>query len=493
MFPLPLELPSSDPLPRFVHGYASFRSQGGKSCFEVSAFPKNTEPFHGRLDDRRQAIKTLESLGFQIVAQSRLGAAIVGPSAAYEELTGGRLATRERLLHAEGAAQRYVTHVDIVGEGQPRALGLGKIKSPAIPIEGVVLERPRFLHGVWPSPLPPSVSTFHLRVPDDVALGVGAMEAHRKGVRGQNVKVAMVDSGQYAHPYFAAHGYNVQAAVSLVPGTSPAQDSIGHGTGESTNIFAAAPEAELHPFRAADDNGNLIAATSGFLKAKELKPGIITNSWGGDGPYPPPGPLDSSEMAWVLEIQDAVEQGILVVFSAGNGQFSVEPQIPQVLAAGGVNMANDLELQASDYASGYASPWFADRVVPDACGLVGMRPRAAYIMFPIPPGSPLDVEESRADDESPGDGTTDSDGWALFSGTSAAAPQLAGVAALLLSAKAGLTPAQIKNAITSTATDVTTGRCHPRFNNAATVGPDLATGAGLVNASAAVQFALTNF
>jgi len=459
----------------------------------LDAFAKSTEPFHGRPKDRNDAVKALDSLGFQIVAQSRLGAAIVGPPKAFEELTGGRLTTLNRLLHAEGATQRYVTHVDIVGEGQPRALGLGRIKSTAIPIEGVVLERPRLLHGVWPPPLPPSVATFHLRVPDDVALGIGALGAHRKGVRGQGVKVAMVDSGQYAHPYFAAHGYNVQPAVSLVPGTSPAEDSIGHGTGESTNIFACAPEIELHPFRASDDNGNLVAAISGFVKAKELKPNIITNSWGGDGPYPPPGPLDPSEMAWVLEIQDAVEQGILVVFSAGNGQFSAEPQIPQVLAAGGVYMANDLGLQASDYASGYASPWFADRVVPDACGLVGMRPRAAYIMFPVPPGSPLDVEESRADNESPGDGTTDSDGWALFSGTSAAAPQLAGVAALLLSAKPGLSPAQIKNAVTSTATDVTTGQCHPRFNNPATVGPDLATGAGLVNASAAVEFALANF
>ena len=44
-----------------------------------------------------------------------------------------------------------------------------------------------------------------------------------------------------------------------------------------------------------------------------------------------------------------------------------------------------------------------------------------------------------------------------------------------------------------TAIDVTTGRCHPRFNNPAEIGSDLATGSGLVNASAAVEYAINRF
>ncbi|MDO0917099.1 S8 family serine peptidase [Streptomyces sp. DT2A-34] len=48
-------------------------------------------------------------------------------------------------------------------------------------------------------------------------------------------------------------------------------------------------------------------------------------------------------------------------------------------------------------------------------------------MLPIPPGCTIDAEESDADD-----GTSRNDGWALFSGSSAAAPQIAGAAALLL-------------------------------------------------------------
>jgi subtilisin family serine protease len=143
----------------------------------------------------------------------------------------------------------------------------------------------------------------------------------------------------------------------------------------------------------------------------------------------------AQDAAFALEVKDAVEQGIFVIFSAGNGQFSVELQVPEVFAAGGVFMAPNTALQASDYASGYSSAFFPGRVVPDACGLVGLLPRAMYLMLPVPPGCELDRAMIQKDDEgNPGDGTAPNDGWGLFSGTSAAAPQVAGVAAVLLSA-----------------------------------------------------------
>jgi subtilisin family serine protease len=230
------------------------------------------------------------------------------------------------------------------------------------------------------------------------------------------------------------------------------------------------------------------------MKAKELKPQIITNSWGSDGPYPPPpGGPDEFDRAFALEVQDAIEKGILVIFSAGNGQFGIEPQVPGVLAAGGTYMSENLSLQASNYTSGYKSPWFEDVIVPTVSGLVGLLPRAQYIMLPIQPGCAIDINESQATADDPSDGTTATDGWALFSGTSAAAPQLAGVAALILGAKPGLKPAQVIEAMKKTALDVSAGRCHPRFNTPAMVGFDEATGFGLVNALEAVRFAKTNF
>ena len=90
-------------------------------------------------------------------------------------------------------------------------------------------------------------------------------------------------------------------------------------------------------------------------------------------------------------------------------------------------------------------------------------------------------------------GTTNADGWALFSGTSAAAPQLAGVAALIRSVRPNTPPQQVVQAMTATAIDVVAGRCHPRFNHQAVQAHDIATGFGLADASAAVQFAINNF
>jgi subtilisin family serine protease len=127
--------------------------------------------------------------------------------------------------------------------------------------------------------------------------------------------------------------------------------------------------------------------------------------------------------------------------------------------------------------------------VPTVSGLVGMRPRASYIMLPIPAGCPIDVERAAAGSGGgagdPPDGTSANDGWALFSGTSAAAPQVAGAAAVLRGIRGNATPAQVAQALSNTAVDVRAGRCHPRFNNSAGPGRDLATGFGLIDVSAA--------
>jgi subtilisin family serine protease len=120
-------------------------------------------------------------------------------------------------------------------------------------------------------------------------------------------------------------------------------------------------------------------------------------------------------------------------------------------------------------------------------GLVGMRPRASYIMLPIPAACPIDVERAAPGGGDPADGTGADDGWALFSGTSAAAPQIAGAVAVLRGIRGNATPAQVAQALSNTAVDVRVGRCHPRFNNPAGPGRDLATGFGLINVPAAAS------
>ncbi|WP_322760296.1 S8 family serine peptidase [Frankia sp. Cr2] len=490
----PAEFDSNSPVPDLVLGYVSVRSQGGVSVTEATDFT-SAEPFYAASGDWERARSDVEAAGLIVTAESRLGFSVAGPPAAYEELTSGEIVTREVLQRLAIGRTAYVTQLDIVGTDQPRSFAVGRAGSDAI--EAIVLERPRIHHNLFPSPIPPSIAKFHLTLPDDVAVLLGCVAAHRAGHVGSDVTVAMVDTGQYSHPYFLVHNYRVERPVAVVPGTSPSKDPVGHGTGESANIFAVAPGATLRPYRVTNKAGQLVGAITGFLRAKAGHPQIITNSWGGDLDYPTQDPLPPYYRAWVAEIRDAIETGIVVVFSAGNGQFSVEPQVPGVISAGGVYATAGVDLVASDYASGYASPFFPGIDVPTVSGLVGTIPRAQYLLLPIPPGCGIDVDESKpfvhpTFPDSP-DGTTADDGWALFSGTSAAAPQLAGAVAVLLGALPALTTAQITEALKASAVDVTAGHNHPRYNVAAGPGPDLATGAGLVNVSAALDYAQATF
>jgi subtilisin family serine protease len=493
---LPREIPSDNDIPQTLIGYISV--QGPESVFggTDTRLNQTAKAYHASKQDRDDVRHDLEKSGFTIIAESDLGFSVSAPGGGFEEITGGTLQAKERLTTVDSSYSVYVTHIDIVGDHQPTTLGVGRTASESLKVDGVVIEKPRVYQQVFPSPIPPNSPKYHLRLPEDVALALNAAAANQRGERGAGISIAMPDSGQYRHPFFTARAYTVRRPITVVPGTSPSRDPVGHGTGESANIFAVAPGADLQPIRASDNAGNLVGAIAGLLRAKELRPRIITNSWGSDGPYPPPSPPREDELAIAAEIQDAIEQGMLVVFSAGNGQSSIEPQVPGVLAAGGVYMDENGNLRASDYASGYQSPWFDNVVVPTVCGLVGLQPRAQYLMLPVQPDCQLDQEESQPDPPSDPttDGTLADDGWALFSGTSAAAPQLAGVAALILGARPNLTPAQVIQCMTETAVDIVAGRSFPqRFNNPATPGPDLATGSGLVNATAALEYAINNF
>jgi subtilisin family serine protease len=138
----------------------------------------------------------------------------------------------------------------------------------------------------------------------------------------------------------------------------------------------------------------------------------------------PPSSLPNSLKALEAEIQAAVESGITVVFSAGNGHYSFPGMMPEVIAAGGVFVDAHGAMKASDYASAFPSAIYSGRSVPDFCGLVGMKPHADYSMLPVPAAAEIDQGNAEHD------GTKPNDAWAVFSGTSAAAPQLVGVCAL---------------------------------------------------------------
>lgn len=313
-------------------------------------------------------------------------------------------------------------------------------------------------------PLPPFWNDkFRLRVPGDVAQILRAASAHQKGITGKGVRVAMPDTGFYRHPYHVAQGYNF-LAVTTPDALDQTSDQVGHGTGECANLFAVAPGINFIGVKMY--NPTLAVAT-----AVQLKPQVMTGSWGYHADLPGT-TMPNFLRPLYLTILDAVAQGITVCFSAGNGHYAFPACIPEVIAAGGVVVAEDMKYSATDYASGFESTWFPGRTVPDVCGLCGTQPTADYIVLPVAVTADLNKDG----------------GWGAFSGTSAASPMVAGACALLKEAQPSLTPVEIKHILMHTARDITTGTC--RQGHPAKPGPDLATGFGLVDADRAIDVVL---
>jgi len=468
-------------LPDRIFAQASPLSIGGRSmlaagqqikAYSVGAF--TSPPSLIALAQQR-----LLAAGFEILQTTPLAINISGTPDAFEKAFRTKIVEKEVSLPS-GATSTHLDSPDTDTLGLISTVGT----SFADVLEGVALEVPRaYLSPA--SATPPAVPYWHLDIPADVAQGCNATAVHRAGITGRGVRVAMVDSGWFRHPYYTAQGNNVDPVV-LAPGaTDSDRDESGHGTGESGNILAIAPDCKLLPVKA-----NFVNTIGAFNAAAALQPDVISCSWGSHSPFV----LSAADMALAASISAAVASGISVVFSAGNGHAGFPGQHPDVISAGGVFLRPDGTFEASDYASGFTSLIYPGRQVPDLCGLVGMRPKAIYIMLPVDPGDEIDTGNSGSVFPD-GDETAPDDGWAGFSGTSAAAPQLAGTVALIKQVAPSLAPADIKSLLMSAARDVTVGVCSPvpGLHNGlpAGPGPDDATGAGLVDVSAAVTAAWT--
>ena len=339
------------------------------------------------------------------------------------------------------------------------------------------------------SATPPIVDYWHLNVPRDLTQLLDATRVHQAGTTGKGIRIVMIDTGfDHSHPFFTSHGFT--SSVVLAPGANNrGTDPGSHGTGESTNIFSLAPGATFIGVKLDRDGDPQDGASilEGFQEALKHQPHVISISMGydlrTDDGQSPLAELPGSLKALEAEIHAAIASGIVVVFSAGNGHYSFPGQMPDVISAGGVFVDRNGSMQVSDYASAFKSEIYPGRNVPDFCGLVGLLPNADYIMLPVPPGQEIDRENAAHDETRP------TDAWAVFSGTSAAAPQLAGVCALLLEKNPGLKPAEIKAVLTRTAREITAGHGSPASDpdGAGESARDGAAGAGLVDAFSAWQ------
>jgi subtilisin family serine protease len=444
--------------PERVIAYVSVKSIGGLSLFDGRAVPRaeNIRQFTSERQEIYRACRRLEELGFEIERVSTLSVRISGPAEAFERRFGVKFEWEPRASMLRPSS-----------ESQARLLDTGFRE-----IEGIVFPEPLELH--QPSATSPPLNYFHLRMPDDVASIMNAHPVHADGYRGQNVRAAMIDSGfAWEHPYFQGKGYQLSA-------TQPAGsdvDANGHGTGESANLLAVAPEVRLYGIAMAD------SVLAFQIARDDLGVKAVSNSWG--SAYPTDGPGGFWAPYWKqleAEIALCAQQGMIVLFSGGNGGMSFTASMPETISVGGVYVDDQNAMQASDYASSFDSTRYPGEHVPQVCGLCGLLPAATYVALPIPPA--CEIDQARGGPSFPHkDETAVDDGWAVFSGTSAACPMVAGVVALILDKypNAGMT--EILQRLRASGRDVTAGAS--AMGDHAGPGPDAATGHGLVDAMAA--------
>lgn len=328
----------------------------------------------------------------------------------------------------------------------------------------------------WPKIAPESVNGNQVQSTEWNIDKVGAPAVWNAfGINGSGVVVGTIDTGfTYTHEALMTkwRGYNpanpsvpnpVGNWFDAVNGQSLPYDepTIPHGThvlgtilGQDPagqNIIGVAPGAKFINAKAFTPDGgyddDLLASGQWMLAPNNdpsLAPDIINNSWGGGSG------LDEWYRPMVQAWRDA---GILPVFSAGNenpppappGSVSAPANYPESFAVAATDR-NDIRGDFSRLGPGpYAGDLKPDIAAP------GVNVRSS-----VPGGYEA--------------------GW---SGTSMAAPHIAGTAALLLSYNAALTPDQLEQIMTSTATPLTDAT----YPNA----PNFGYGNGLVNAFNAVS------
>lgn len=397
-----------------------------------------------RADVVDRAARLLREAGFRVLQTAPTTINIAAPALVYEQAFGVLLRAEERPVLKSGR-EDSATFVACSADEMPGLIPTRGTRL-ARAVEGVALEDRAYFFELAE---PPAVADRDLDTPFDVARRLLADRAHADGIRGAGVHVAMVDSGWYAHAFFARHGLHPREVVAGPGAGRPDRDEHGHGTGESAHLFAVAPGADVSVVKMRQEN-----KVAAFNAAIALEPRVITNSWGGSRATRES--LTAIDLAMEAAVARAASLGITVVFAAGNGDWGFPAQHPEVIAAGGARLGPDGTPQASEQASGFQSRIYPGRRVPDIYGLIGRRPRASHVALPVPPGSLMDA--GLPGPTSAGiDPTEGHDGWAVMYGSSAAAPQVAGACALLLQRWPTATASDLRRALRGSAMDVLDG------------------------------------
>jgi serine protease AprX len=454
--------------------------------FTVTPKTRSGKPIQGArgmiaqvsLDDYRPdtdamagACDRLVALGFEVLRTGRFGISVRGDPALVNDVLGTQLTIFAR----PGRDGLRSTRVFNANMEPPGPTDLFAAPPDSLTVKSQVSENidhfifvPPPLFFAPPSALPPTPAYHHV----DSAAIRGLLRVPSGG-EGAGIKVAVIDTGFFPHPFFAAGGFQL-TAVDTTSAPRAAVDAVGHGTAIALNVFAIAPKAEVFGYKQSTP------PEAALEEAADAGVDVISCSWGWD--HEQSFPVLEATIRSIAE-----EDGIPLVVATGNGHFAWPGSMAEVLSVGGVfsNPAGGLE--ASDYASGFVSSLYPGRRVPDFCGLCGPAPRGIYIPMPCPPGCDLDRRYARGTYPD-NDETGATDGWVVASGTSSATPQIAGVVALLLERAKQLgkqlTIKDLRNVLESTAQAVQKGRNALGFP--AVGHPNTACGFGLVDATAAL-------
>ena len=261
--------------------------------------------------------------------------------------------------------------------------------------------------------------------------------------------IAVVDSGvDPSVPDLAGRVIHEEDFTSL-PDNSP-HDGRGHGTfvasiaaGSGALHAGVAPNADIVSLDVVDDNGmgltsDVIAAADWILANKDTYDIRVAN-FSLHGSQPSTfrfDPLDKAvERLWF--------NGVVVVAAAGNygatqqGVLYAPGNDPFVITVGAVDL-NDTIGTGNDF----AAPWSASGTTLDGFAKPEISAPGRFMVGAIPAGSALALERPDRLVEP---------GYLLMSGTSFAAPVVAGTAAYILARHPDFTPDQVKGALMLTA------------------------------------------
>lgn len=309
------------------------------------------------------------------------------------------------------------------------------------------------------------------------------------GATGRGVTVMVLDSGiDGNHPDLRYGETLVENVVpsrrtsGLVGGSKEgiiSSDADGHGT-HVAGIIAGSGDAQGGPGRAdyvgvahgaqlvgyqaglIDKNGDVVfeslTVLEGFDWALENRHRydirVISNSWGANGEFDPRSPVN-------LATLNLYKAGILVVFAAGNegdqgshslNKYAVPPWVLSVAAGDYLNQVPGFSSRGTD---------------PDDSGLAYDHPDL------VAPG--LSITSTRPLKSARGESGPDRY-YSAKSGSSMATPHVAGLAALLLETNPDLSPDDLMDVLTATATPM------PRYD-------EWEAGAGYANGLKAYQLA----